>query len=74
MAKTKNPLKSIGWLGKIILVLIYDIYGIVARLTSGKILSIIIGILQIFTLNFAGIFWLIDLITVIAKKEVTVLV
>lgn len=74
MAKAKNPLKSIGWVGKIILVILYDIYGIVARLTSGKILSIIVGLLQIFTVNFAGILWLIDLITVITKKEVTVLV
>ncbi|MCR5614034.1 hypothetical protein [Treponema sp.] len=74
MAKAKNPLKSIGWLGKIILVILYDIYGIVARLTSGNLVSIIVGILQIFTVNFAGIIWLIDLITVICKKEVTVLV
>lgn len=73
MGKAKNPLKSIGWVGKIILVILYDIYGIVARITSGKPIPIIIGILQIFTINFAGIFWLIDLITVICNKEVTVL-
>lgn len=73
MGKSKNPLKSIGIVGKIILVLLYDIYGIVARLTSGKLVPIIIGILQIVTVNFAGIIWLIDLITVICKKDVTVL-
>ncbi|MBQ0003217.1 MAG: hypothetical protein KBT21_06735 [Treponema sp.] len=73
MGKSKNPLKSIGIVGKIILVLLYDIYGIVARLTSGKLVPIIVGILQIVTVNFAGIIWLIDLITVICKKDVIVL-
>lgn len=74
MAKSKNPLKKSGWIVKILLVILYDIYGIVARITSGKPLSVLIGILQIFTVNLAGIFWLIDLITVLVNKEVTVLV
>lgn len=73
MAKGKNPLKKTSLLVKVLLVILYDIYGIVARLTSGKIVPIIIGILQIFTVNFAGIIWLIDLITVLVKKDVTVL-
>lgn len=69
----KNPLKKSSWLVKLLLVIIYDIYGIVARLSSGKIVPIIIGLLQIFTVNLCGIIWLIDLITVIVKKDVTVL-
>lgn len=73
MAKGKNPLKKTSWIVKILLVILYDIYGIVARLTSGKIVPIIVGILQIVTVNFAGIIWLIDLITVLVKKDVTVL-
>lgn len=73
MAKGKNPLKKTSLLVKVLLVILYDIYGIVARLTSGKIVPIIVGILQIVTVNFFGIIWLIDLITVLVKKDVTVL-
>ena len=65
---------KMGWGLKILLVIIYDIYGIYRRLTRGKILPIIIGLLQIFTGGFFGILWLIDLICVLVKKEVTVLV
>lgn len=65
---------KMGWGLKFLLVLLYDIYGIYRRLTSGKILPIIIGILQIFTVGGCGIIWLIDLICVLFKKEVTVLV
>ena len=65
---------KMGWGLKILLVIIYDIYGIYRRLTSGKVLPIIIGLLQIFTGGFFGILWLIDLICVLFKKEVTVLV
>ena len=69
----KSSLKGLDWIVKIILVIFYDIYGILRRLTSGKPLYIIVGLLQIFTVNFAGIIWLIDFITVLFNKEVTVL-
>lgn len=69
----KSSLKGLDWIVKIILVLVYDVYGILRRLTSGKPVPIIIGLLQIFTVNLAGIIWLVDLITVIFSKEVTVL-
>jgi hypothetical protein len=65
---------KMGWGLKILLVIIYDIYGIYRRLTSGKALPFIIGLLQIFTGGFFGILWLIDLICVLTKKEITVLV
>ena len=65
---------KMSWGLKVLLVIIYDIYGIYRRLTSGKALPIIIGLLQIFTGGFFGILWLIDLICVLVKKEVTVLV
>lgn len=68
----KNGLKSLNLLLKIILVILYDIYGILRRLTSGKAVPIIVGIIQLFTANLFGIFWLIDLITVLLKKDVTV--
>ena len=70
----KSSLTGLDWVVKIILVLVYDIYGILRRLTSGKLVPIIVGLIQIFTVNLAGIIWLIDLITVLTKKEVTVLV
>ena len=65
---------KMSWGLKVLLVIIYDIYGIYRRLTSGKILPIIIGLLQIFTGGLFGILWLIDLICVLTKKEITVLV
>lgn len=65
--------KGLDWVVKIVLVILYDIYGIAARITSGKTVPMIIGIVQIFTANLFGILWLVDLITVILKKEVTVL-
>lgn len=64
---------STNWILQILLVIIYDIYGIFTRITSGKLVSIIVGVLQIFTANFFGILWLIDLITIILKKKITVL-
>ena len=69
----KSGLKGLDWIVKIILVIIYDIYGILRRLTSGSIVGILVGIIQIFTANLFGILWLVDLITVLLKKEVTVL-
>lgn len=73
MASMKSSLKSMDWGLKIILTIVYDIYGILTRLSSGKILPIIIAICQIFSVNFFGIFWVIDLITVICKKKVSFL-
>jgi len=79
----KSGLKGLNWVVKIILVIIGDIYGILRRLTSGSLVPIIIGIVQLASLVLvsynrlvgivACIFWIIDLITVIVNKEVTVL-
>lgn len=66
-------LKGLDWIVKIILVIVYDIYGILRRLTSGNLVSIIVGLIQIFTGNLFGILWIVDLVTVIVNKEVTVL-
>lgn len=68
-----KKIKGLDWIAKIILVILYDIYGIVARITSGKTLPAIVGVVQIFTLNLFGILWLVDLITIILKKEISVL-
>ncbi|MBR5965572.1 MAG: hypothetical protein IK015_05610 [Treponema sp.] len=79
----KSGLTGLNWIVKIILVIIGDIYGILRRLTSGSLVPIIIGIVQLASLVLvsynrlvgivAFIFWIIDLVTVIIKKEVTVL-
>ncbi|MBO4547314.1 MAG: hypothetical protein J5700_07030 [Treponema sp.] len=79
----KSGLTGLNWIVKIILVIIGDIYGILRRLTSGSLVPIIIGIVQLASLVLvsynrlvgivACIFWIIDLVTVIINKEVTVL-
>ena len=79
----KSSLKGLSWIVKIILVIIADIYGILRRVTSGSLIPIVIGVIQIASLVLvsynrlvgivACIFWIIDLVTVIINKEVTVL-
>ena len=78
----KSSLKGLSWIVKIILVIIGDIYGILRRVTSGSLIPIVIGVIQIASLVLvsynrlvgivACIFWIIDLVTVIINKEVTV--
>ena len=79
----KSSLKGLSWIVKIILVIIGDIYGILRRVTSRSLIPIVIGVIQIASLVLvsynrlvgivACIFWIIDLVTVIINKEVTVL-
>lgn len=64
--------KSMNWILKIILVLIWDLYGLIRRLESKKTGIKILGII-LFIFGGFGIFWLIDLITVLIKKDITVL-
>ena len=73
MAEFRKTLQGLPWIAKLLLVIIGDIYGILYRLTRGDVTGIVVAVLQFITGNFFGIFWLIDLITVITKKEVTVL-
>jgi hypothetical protein len=73
MAEFRKTLQGLPWIAKLLLVIIGDIYGILYRLTRGDVTGIVVAVLQLITGNFFGIFWLIDLITIITKKEVTVL-
>lgn len=73
MAEFRKTLKGLPWIVKLLLVVVYDIYGALYRISRGDVVGIVVGVLQLVTGNFFGIFWLIDLITVIVKKEVTVL-
>ena len=69
MAKT--AIDKLDWVVKIILTLFFDplVQGI-NRILRGKV---IIGILWIITIGIFGIGWLIDIITVIIKKDITFL-
>ena len=73
MAEFRKSLAGLPWALKLVLVIFYDIYGALFRISKGDTAGIVIGVLQIITGNFFGIFWIIDLVTVITKKEVTVL-
>ena len=73
MAEFRKALAGLPWVLKLVLVIFGDIYGILYRISKGDTVGIVVGVLQLITGNFFGIFWLIDLITIITKKEVTVL-
>ena len=73
MAEFRKTLQGLPWIAKLLLVIVYDIYGALYRISRGDAVGIVVGVLQLVTGNFFGIFWIIDLVTVIAKKEVTVL-
>ncbi len=73
MAEFRKTLKELPWIVQILLVVVYDIYGALIRITRGDTVGIVVGILQLVTGNFFGILWIIDLVTIIAKKDITVL-
>lgn len=73
MAEFRKSLSGLDFIVKLILVIVYDVYGALYRISRGDTAGIVIGVLQIITGNFFGIMWIVDLITVILHKEVTVL-
>ena len=73
MQELRKTLTELPWILKLLLVIFYDLYGALKRITKGDTKGIVIGVLMLVTGNFFGIMWIIDLITVITKKEVTVL-
>lgn len=68
--KVGEELKSLSFALKIVLVIWGDVYGIIRRVTSGKVVPVIIAIVQFFTGNLFGLIWLVDLIMMITKKEI----
>ncbi|MBD5434744.1 MAG: hypothetical protein HDR35_10710 [Treponema sp.] len=68
--KVGEELKSLSFVLKVILVVWGDVYGIVRRVTSGKTVPVIIGVVQFLTGNLFGLIWLVDLIMMITKKEI----
>ncbi len=73
MADLRKTLSGFDFIVKLLLVIVYDVYGALYRISRGDTTGIIIGVLQLVTGNFFGIMWIIDLVTVIMHKEVTVL-
>ena len=73
MKEFRKTLTELPWIAKLLLVIFYDIYGALKRISKGDTKGIVIGIIMLLTGNIFGIMWIIDLITVITKKEVTVL-
>ena len=73
MQEFRKTLQDLPFIAKLLLVIFYDIYGALVRICKGDTTGLIVGILQLVTGNFFGIFWIIDLVTVITKKEVTFL-
>ena len=77
MADFRKTLRELPWIAKLLLVIFYDIYGALTRICKGidekDTTALVVGILQLVTGNLFGIMWIIDLVTVITKKEVTVL-
>lgn len=69
MAKSKSA-KGFSFLLKIILVIIWDLYGLLRRLESKKTSTKLIGII-LFIFGGFGIFWLIDLICVLLNKDIS---
>jgi hypothetical protein len=69
MAKT--AIDKLGWLVVLILTIICDpiVQGI-NRILRGKV---IIGLIWIITIGIFGIGWIIDIITVLLKKDITFL-
>jgi TM2 domain-containing membrane protein YozV len=62
---------NVSWPINVILTLFFDpLWQGINRIMRGKV---IIGIIWIITCGLFGIGWLIDLITVIVKKDITVL-
>lgn len=69
----RKPVQDLPYIAKVLLVVFYDLYGAALRITKGDTQGFVVGVLQLVTGNFFGILWIIDLITVITKKEVTFL-
>ena len=69
MAKT--AIDSLGWLVNLVLTIFFDpiVQGI-NRILRGKV---IIGLLWIITGGIFGIGWIIDIITMLLKKDITFL-
>ena len=74
MAEIRKTLDSLPWIVTLLLVIFADgIYGGLYRLTKGDTTGIVVGIIWFVTGGLFGIGAIIDIITVIIHKRITVL-
>lgn len=74
MAELRKALDSLPWIVTLLLVIFADaIYGGLYRLTKGDTTGIVVGILWFVTGGLFGIGAIIDIVTVILHKRITVL-
>ena len=74
LKKLRDTLDTLPWIAVLLLVIFADgIYGGLYRVTKGDTTGLVIGILWIVTGGLFGIGWIIDLVTVIVNKKITVL-
>lgn len=74
LKKLRDTLDALPWIATLLLVIFADaIYGALYRVTKGDTTGIVVGILWFVTGGFFGIGAIIDLITVIINKKITVL-
>ena len=70
----RKTLDSLPWIATLLLVIFADfIYGAVYRFSSLDLKGIIFGIIWLVTGGLFGIGWIIDIVTVVTKKKITVL-
>jgi len=67
-----SSIKSQSWIVKILLVILWDLYGLIRRLENKSVVIKLLGII-FFIFGGFGIIWIIDLITVLVSKDVTFL-
>jgi len=74
LKKLRGVLDELPWIATLLLVIFADaIYGALYRVTKGDTTGIVVGILWFVTGSFFGIGAIVDLITVIVNKKITVL-
>ncbi|MBQ4044789.1 MAG: TM2 domain-containing protein [Clostridia bacterium] len=74
MAELRKALDSLPWIVTLLLVIFADaIYGGLYRLTKGDTTGIVVGILWFVTGGLFGIGAIIDIVTVVLHKRITVL-
>ena len=68
MENFRKSLLGLDWIVKVILVVVYNIYGILYRLTKGDTKGIVVAILMLVIPPFNFVMWILDIIAVIVNK------
>ncbi|MFA5561857.1 MAG: hypothetical protein WDA00_04380 [Eubacteriales bacterium] len=74
MSSLRKSMDSLPFIVKLLLVLFLDpIYGGLYRFCKGETVNMVIGILWFVTVGAFGIGWIIDFVTMLLNKKITVL-